>query len=209
MNSTFKAFALAASLLVASKATAVVVNYNDTLLGNGSFSWLQGGVTLDLTAAAGGTLFSIGSGQFAGAWIANNVSSTGVYTLTLSQPVTFFELEFDALSSTGNPPPEVISNIATNPAGATLAYLDQGGTSFNGTTITSTANDGQGTITLTSATPFTTVSFMHTQNVSQNGFVIERVTINTDVVVGVPDAGSSLVALGMGLLTLAALRRRR
>lgn len=207
MKISFKAMLVGTGLMVATQAQGAVVTFVDSLLGNGSFTWSQGGVDLTLAAAGGGTLSSIpGTGGFAGAWLGAG-NTNGVYTLSLSQAVTSFELEFDALSSIGTPPPETISNITTNPGGATLSYTDQGGTTFDGSVITSTQNDGQGTILLTSLTPFTSVTFTHTQG-QQSGFVIERVTINTDGGGRVPDAGSSLVLFVVGMTAMAVIRRR-
>jgi hypothetical protein len=196
--------------MLVSSANAVVATYNDSLLGNGLFSWNSGGVNLSLAATAGGTLSSIGgSGGFAGVHLGTSVSSTGLYTFTLSQAVTSFEFEFDALSNTGGTPPEQITGFTTNIGPVNLAYLNQGGTTFAAGVITSTLDDGQGTVTLTSAVPFTSVTFLHTQNPNQNGFVIERVTIDTGAgAQGVPDHASTLGLMAGSLAVFASLRRR-
>ena len=67
-------------------------------------------------------------------------------------------------------------------------------------------DNGKGILTVTSASPFTSLSFVHSQNPGQNGFVIERVTVDVDAVPvpwetdALPVVGS-MVLFGLGVWT--------
>ena len=194
-----RALVAAAALLTASVSSAAIVTWNDAQLGT-SNPIASGGVTLTTSTTGGDIGFIPGSGGFAGLWLGGNDSS-GSYTLGFSANITSIEIEFDALSSIGSLPVETLFGFATNLGAATIGYLDQGGTTFDGTTITSTQNDGQGTISFTGAA-FNAFSFTHNQG-EQSGFVIERVTIDTD------DGGTTVPEpSSLALLGLAAARRR-
>jgi hypothetical protein len=196
-----------ALLSAATSASAAVITFTDVQLGTGAgFTYSQGGLTMTVSASAGGALAKIGSGQFTGLHIPGFVNvSSGLYTFSFSETIGSVEVEFDALSSTGGTPPETIGTFGTNAGGFTLSYLDQAGTLFDGSTITAAVGDGQGIFTLTGPA-FSSFSFVHAQNPAQNGFVIERITVNTDGAV-VPEP-SSMLLLGTAIAGLVARRVR-
>ncbi|WP_162052193.1 CARDB domain-containing protein [Gloeothece verrucosa] len=153
------------------------ISFNDTTLGNGAFSWTQSGLTLSVSASPEGFFTNITSGMFAGLWLSSNHTESGIYTLTFSQPVNAVEIEFEALSSTGGTPAETISNFTVSSGSPIINYSNSRGLIFKGQSITTNVNNGQGVISITSPSPFTSVSFLHNQNSRQNGFIIERVSI--------------------------------
>jgi hypothetical protein len=85
-----------------------------------------------------------------------------------------------------------------------LSYINQQFTTFDGSTIVmdSGVDDGQGIVTVSSTSPFTSLSFVHAQNPQNVGFVIERVTTSA-----VPEPGTALL-LGGGLASVALATRR-
>ncbi len=141
----------------------------------------------------------IGSGQYTGLYLGGS-NTSGQYTLSLSQPITSIEIEFDATSNNGSGFPESLTAFATNLGIASITYTNQLGTTFDGTTITSTSADGQGIINFSGPT-FSSFSFQHNQG-AQAGFVIERLVVNV-----VPEPSSTLL-LGCAALGFVTLRRR-
>lgn len=194
----------AATLVASAHAVAATVTFDDILLGSAT-TVMSGGVTL-ATTSPDGAVSTIGSGPFAGLYI-GVFDAAGVYTLAFSEAIDSIEIEFDALTSTGGMPPETISGFATNNGPIAISYVNQVGTTFDGSTITSTAKDGQGIISFMGAA-FTQFIFSHAQNPEQFGFVIERIVINTTAdgpVIPVPPA---IALFFSGLIALTASRRR-
>ncbi len=186
-------------------ANAATVTYNDILLGSG-LSVTSDGVTMTATTDSGGALSNIGSGTFTGLYVGVN-SALGVYALTFSEAITSILIEFDALSDTGGPQPETITAFATDNGSISIMYTNQFGTTFDGTTITSTENDGQGIIEFMGAA-FTQFIFTHAQTPGQNGFVIERIVINTADGPVIP-APPAIALFLSGAAALGAYKRRR
>ena len=103
--------------------------------------------------------------------------------------------------------PSVLTGCLTrggHPRAVTIVYTNQFGTTFDGTTITSTDNDGQGIITFAGPS-FNAFSFSHNQG-AQAGFVIERIQIDTGAAV-IPEP-ATVTLLGAGLAGVALLRKR-
>jgi hypothetical protein len=69
-------------------------------------------------------------------------------------------------------------------------------------------DNGVGILTATSASPFTSLSFVHSQNPGQNGFVIERVTVDTTVTT-VPESSSTFGLFTLGTLGVASTLKRK
>ena len=131
--------ALLAILSSPMAANADVITFTDTDLASGNPATV-GGVTVT-TSNTGGSISFIGSGQFTGLHLGGN-NTSGLYTLSFSEVITSIVIEFDALSSVGTLPVETLFNFATNNGAAAIGFTAQFGTTFDGTTITSTANDG-------------------------------------------------------------------
>lgn len=185
-------------------ANAATYTFNDLTLASGN-SYTQGSFSMNATASNGGVLAHIGGGQFAGLWLGQSATAFGSYQFSFSQNVTSIEVQFDALSSTGGSPEETISNFATNHGTAMINYYNLDGTTFSNNTVHSITNDGRGLITF-AGPAFSSFSFDHAQNPSQNGFVIERITITTSPV---PEAETyAMLLAGLGALGLMARRRK-
>ena len=197
--------ALLAVLLSPMAANADVITFTDVNLASGNPVTVDGFTTT--TTTGGGSISFIGSGQFTGLHL-GGANTPGLYTLNFSELITSIVIEFDALSSTGpNLPVETLFNFATNNGVAAIGYTNQFGTIFDGTTITSTENDGQGIIDFMGAA-FSTFSFDHNQGFGQNGFVIERLVVTTADVAAVPEPGT-LALLGIGLAGMGFSKRKK
>ena len=194
------------AFLAATSANGALVTFTDTQLASGN-PVTSGGVTLTTSTVGGIITFIPGSGGFAGLWL-DPGSATGSFTLTFSQSISSIEIEFDALSSIGPGAPETLFGFATNNGPVSISYSDQVGTTFDGTTITSTVNDAQGIISFTGP-DFTSFSFMHNQG-DQEGFVIENIVIDTDLNGGGGGGGGEVPEPALlGLLGAALLAMRR
>lgn len=201
-----KLFAMAAAAAaLGGAANAATVTYNDLLLGSG-LSVVSDGVTMTATTGDG-VVANVSSGMFAGLWIGRSLADFGTYTLTFSEAITSIELEFEALSNTAGDPAEMISGFATDNGPISISYVDQFGTFFDGSTIIAISANGQGIINYVGAA-FTQLIFTHVQLPEQNGFIIERIAVNTidGPVIPAPPAIALFLS---GAAALAASRRKR
>jgi hypothetical protein len=204
-----------AAALVSSRALAVFVTFDDVELGtpNGTStakSYTENGVTLNVTTADG-TMDHIGAGQFAGLWFSKDITSSGTYNFDFGAGfvATHMRISVDAASGIFSPEEtfDTFTVVGATPtytethnanmtsSGATLATLSI--SSISGT------DNGEWELTLDSATPFSSVSFHHLQNTSNNGSVIQLVELD---VIPIPEPGVTTLGLGIGLFSL--LRRR-
>ena len=212
MNRIMACLALAG---ISPLASAVIIDFSDLELGteNGTAtakSYSKSGQTLNITTGDG-IMGHIGSGQFAGVWFSQNVTSDGTYKFDFNGAgATYFEFSVDAQSGNGGTPVEIMQDFAlVGGSGVTFTAVGNPAVNITGATL-STLNiasiegidNGEWTVTISSLTPFTEVSFRHTQNPNQNGSVIQHVV--ADVLVPAPGA----LAL-LGLSGLVAARRRR
>lgn len=198
-----KSWFMVFSMAAAGFANAAPVTFSDLNLASGN-PVTVGGVTLT-TSNTGGSIGFIGGGIFTGLHLGGS-NTSGAYTLGFSQSITSIEIEFDALSDVGSGSPETLFGFTTSNGAVAISYLNQFGTTFDGTTITSTENDGQGTISFSGAA-FSAFSFNHNQG-AQNGFVIERIAINTGGGGGSVPEPASLALLAAGLIALRLTARR-
>jgi hypothetical protein len=124
--------------------------------------------------------------------------------LAFSLAISSIEIEFDALTDLGAPPAETIFNFSNSNGAVSIGYTNQDGTTFDGTTITATTattpGNGQGIITFAGPT-FNSFAFDHSQGI-QNGFVIDRIVIDSAVI---PEPSTALL-LGFGLVDLSVRR---
>ncbi len=195
------------SLLVAAMAAASVqaemiewYDYELGLSGGSSTlqSWTKDGYTLNVSTIDG-YLTNYQSGEFAGLWLAQKTSSDGTYIIDLDGvAMNSLEFEFDAASNGGSGEPERFLDWEISIGGGFIAVsdivgMDVAGSTMDDLVLTSIVNDGMATVTITSDTgPFTWFAFRHTQDISQDGSVIERVLIDA-----VPTPGvASLLLLG-------------
>ncbi len=212
MTTQICAFAAAAVMVMAGSAMAAVT-FTDTDLGttNGSTtskSYTKDGVTINVTTVSG-SLQHIPDGQYAGLWFSQSVISDAVYTIDFNGVgTTMFEFAVDAMSGSTAGAVEMLSEFSVTGTVPSFAVSNTSNVNVSGVDLASLAiscvggtDDGMFTATFTSATPFTSISFRHTQGLTQNGSVIERITVDA-----VPAPGS--LAL-LGMTGLAALRRRR
>lgn len=195
-------------------ASAQLAVFPDSVLGtpNGTSqfkSYTDNGVTLNVSTADGDMSHIGGSGGFAGLWFSQNLVSDGTYVFDFNGlGATSFTFAVDAISAVGDAAREVLSNFTVT--GGTPSYvvtpinnMDIGGTDLASLTLACVQglDNGEFSMTITSPTPFTSVSFRHTQDLFQNGSVIEYVEVNA---VPAPASAGLLAVAG-----LAALRRRR
>ncbi len=163
-----------------------------------SQSWDKSGYTLNVNTSDG-YLSNIGSGTFTGLWFGGSVSADGTYVMDLDGvQMNSLEFEFDASSSVNNQEPERFLDWEISTGGGFIAASDLFNMSVDGSTmndlvLTAINGDlGEATVTITSGSSFTWFAFRHTQDLDQNGSVIERVLIDT-----VPTPGAvSLLLLG-------------
>lgn len=125
------------------------------------------------TSQSGGSIEFITSGIYTGLHLGGS-NTSGTYTFTFSEPVISVEIEFDALSASENYPAESIDGFSTSNGSASIDFVPQGGTSFNGSVIMATDLDGQGVIRHQSSQPFSSFTFHHSQPSMTSGFVVER-----------------------------------
>jgi len=201
---------------VACTATAQTVEFFDNELGISggstlSQSFTKNGLTMTVSTADGLLAYRPAPDPFVGLWISRWDIENGTYTIDFGGlAMTVLEFEFDAF--TGGPgtgpaiPPEVLDQFAVIGATPSVAVSDIVGVNVVGGTIadlvlTATVPDGQATIRFESAIGFTSLSFRHTQDLSMNGFVIERVFAEV-----IPTPASAAL---LGFAGLAAARRRR
>jgi hypothetical protein len=125
------------------------------------------------TSQSGGSIEFITSGLYTGLHLGGS-NTSGTYTFTFSEPVISVEIEFDALSASEHYQAESIDGFSTSNGSASIDFVPQGGTSFNGSVITATDLDGQGVIQHQSSQPFSSFTFHHSQPSMTSGFVVER-----------------------------------
>lgn len=214
MKSRIRGAAFTGALAVAmvAGAASAAVTFTDLDLGtaNGDSlakSYSKNGVTLNVTTG-NGSMTTIADGEFAGLWFSQDVIADGTYTLDFNGVgTTSVEIAMDAMSGVGDGR-ERLLDWATTGATPDISVSNTSNVDVSGSDLaslviacTQDTDNGKFTLTLTSALPFTSVSFRHLQNPFQNGTVIERVTVDA-----VP-APASLALVGLS--GLAATRRRR
>lgn len=202
----------AAALTLAAGTSLGAVTFTDLELGNfggnlPAVSFVKGGVTLNATTS-GGAYQGIPSGGFAGLWFSQNSIADAVYTLDFNGAgMRTAVIAIDAMSGVG-PGEELLSQWSTTGGTPSVTINNAERVDIGGSDLASLSiqcqpgqDNGKFTLTLTSAVPFTSISFRHTQNPVQFGSVIELVTVDT-----VPAPGAACIASIGGL---ALLRRRR
>lgn len=201
---------------IAGVASAQTIELFDFELGtsNGtstSKSWNKNGVTLHATTANGIYAHISGSGGFAGLWFSQGTIASAVYTISFDGAgATYFEIGMDAASGTGGGAAEAMINWAAPGGTPVIGFINvSGGMTAQNTgslaTLAFVQTDGfdNGILrfAFSSNTPFTSVSFTHTQDPRQNGTVIEY--IRADII---PTPASATL---LGLAGVFASRRRR
>jgi hypothetical protein len=175
------------SLAAASSAQAVTVVPSATLGSSaGNYTNLDPqGTSLSVTFSPGGSLDPISPKGpynypgFEGLWFGRTQGSA-TYTLTFNNPIEFFSLHVNAMSTYYYQVAEKIENFKVNALGApTLSFENIHFTQWNGTTVTSgPQDDGEFILTITAAIgqSFSSVSFFHFQQNSPNGSVIRDIS---------------------------------
>ena len=201
---TSKVLFLLSILILSVPAHSSLITFNDSDLISNPVT--VDGLTIN-TTTGDGDITSITGGQFAGLHIGVN-DANGTYTLNFSSLITSILIEFDALSASGGGVVETIFNFFTENGAASINYTNQAGTLFDGSTISTSVNDGQGIIEFVGAA-FSSFSFTHNQDPSQNGFVIERIVVNTGDSINVPEPAMPLLVLaGLAILVGRRFKKR-
>ncbi len=185
----------------------------DLVASTGSFfsqSSTVGSDTLNVSTSDG-FISPLNAGIFTGIWFSQNVIADGTYVLDFNgAAVDSVSFTVNAISGNGPSPFEQFQDFATiGGPGTLLSTVINSPLSAYGTGSLSTLviaadqglDEGTFTVTVTSSSSFTGLSFRHTQNPQQNGSVLIGVEAN---IVPAPAAGA---LAGLGLL--AAARRRR
>jgi hypothetical protein len=168
------------------------------------------GLTLDVTTTGGevtnyidpsfATTRARGSGIYIGPGAA-----TGNYQLNFSTAITSLSFTFDWLTDRPDvDSTETVTHFQADGSAVAIGYTDLGGTSFDGSTISTSIRTGQGTISYAGG-PFNVFSFDHDQGPATIGFVIRNVQVAT---VPVPAAFPLLFA-GVAALGMMGRRRRK
>jgi hypothetical protein len=224
---------LLGSLVAPSLAQAVTVIASATLASNaGNYSKLDPeGTALSVTYGPGGSLVTIGPNDFPGAtpFVGLSFGSThgsATYTLTFSDPIQFFSLHVNAMSTytssmTGKTFAETIGKFTVNaPSAPSLAFTNIKLTKWDGTTVTSgPQDDGEFTLAITAAAgqSFNTISFYHYQLNKAYGSVIRGISYDLADLTPPPTSVSAvplpgtlpMFASGLAGLGLICWRRRR
>jgi hypothetical protein len=204
-----------AAALVSSQALAVFVSFSDLELGtpNGTStakSYTENGVTMNVTTADG-WMGHLSAGQFAGLYITSNAASSATYNFDFSPGfgATHLKISVDAASGR-HLPVETFDTFTVVGASPTYSETHNANMTSSGSTLATLSisclpatDSGEWELTLNSATPFSSFSFHHSQNVNNNGSVIQLVELD---VIPIPEPGVATFALTVGLFPL--LRRR-
>ena len=153
-------------------------------------------------------------------WFGGNPRNAGsdTYTLKFNQPLDFFSVHINAMSTTPfSPNAETVGNFTVNASSPPLSnFTSIRFTHWDGVTVTTDAADGNGEFRLelsaAAGESFDTISFFHFQAGAPNGSVIRdieyRIANTEPDIVPVPGA---LFLFGSGLSVFGLLwcRKRR
>jgi hypothetical protein len=221
--SIISAAAVVAACALAGSAQAAIGTVSAATLSSnaGHYSNIDGaGLNLNVTTTSGGSLATIGSGEFQGLWFGGN-QGDAYYTLTFSKPIDYFSMSVNAMSTSPSYS-EVISQFYTGPASLlNFSFTPVAYTAWDGSSITSSNGNGyfQMAITAVGGAAFNSVSFFHNQEGEPNGSVFTQIGFEQADGGGVIGGGETgggavpepatwaMMILGFGLAG-AALRRR-